>query len=45
MGTELYDNEIDPQENKNVAMSAEYDSLRQSLSTQLRAGWKANIPE
>ena len=45
VGSELYENEIDPDENKNVAEDSANDSLIHELSDQLQAGWKASIPE
>ncbi len=42
--TELYDHQIDPQENTNLATREEYRQLVSQLSTQLHAGWQAAIP-
>ena len=39
-GVELYDHTKDPDENYNRAMDPSYASLRQLLSSQLRAGWR-----
>ncbi|KAK3099006.1 hypothetical protein FSP39_025192 [Pinctada imbricata] len=39
-GIELYDHQTDPEENYNRAMDSSYATIRQSLSQQLRAGWR-----
>jgi hypothetical protein len=41
---ELYDHEIDPQENNNVAGKPENASLVKDLTARLKAGWKASVP-
>ena len=43
-GTELYDLETDPQENRNIVDNPDYTSLVQSLKERLKAGWKAALP-
>ena len=43
LGTELYDHTNDPDENYNRAMDPSYASLKESLSAQLRAGWRQNL--
>ncbi len=44
VGTELYDETSDPQENTNLVGSPDHAETIQSLSAQLKAGWKAAIP-
>jgi arylsulfatase A-like enzyme len=39
---ELYDHATDPQENTNIADRPEHAALVEQLTTQLRAGWRAN---
>ncbi|MCK4343980.1 MAG: DUF4976 domain-containing protein [Bacteroidales bacterium] len=41
---ELYDNEIDPHENENIAGSEENNALIKELSNQLAQGWRAAKP-
>ncbi len=43
-GTELYDEENDPQENINVAAEPAHAVTIEALATQLKAGWKAARP-
>lgn len=43
-GVELYDHQIDPEENVNRAAHAQYADIRKELSRLLRAGWRAAIP-
>ena len=43
-GAELYDHVTDPEENVNLANDPRYKDLRDQLSKQLRAGWRAVIP-
>jgi iduronate 2-sulfatase len=45
IGRELYDHRTDPQENENIAEREENAALVISLSDELRAGWKAAVPE
>jgi arylsulfatase A-like enzyme len=42
---ELYDHQIDPQENSNIARRAENKTLVERLMVQWRAGWKAAGPK
>ncbi len=42
---ELYDHQIDPDENFNIADDPENSKLRGELSSQLRAGWQNALPE
>ena len=44
VGVELYDETNDPQENINFASSPDQAETLQSLSAQLKAGWKAALP-
>jgi iduronate 2-sulfatase len=44
-GRELYDHRDDPDENENVAARAENRDLIVKLSAQLKAGWKAAMPQ
>ena len=41
---ELYDDQVDPQENTNIANKPENQKLVQELTEQLHAGWKAAVP-
>jgi iduronate 2-sulfatase len=41
--SELYDNEVDPEENINIAGFLENQELVQNLSRQLKAGWRAAL--
>jgi len=41
VAVELYDNEVDPQENTNLAGLPEYADLVERLARQARAGWRA----
>jgi iduronate 2-sulfatase len=41
VGVELYDNQSDPAENVNIAGKPENQGLVQSLSQQLKAGWRS----
>jgi arylsulfatase A-like enzyme len=43
--TELYDHNIDPQENKNRAEDPEYKKTIEELSKQLKAGWRNAKPK
>ena len=43
--TELYDHQIDPQENSNVANHPTSAALVKQLAAQLEAGWKAALPK
>jgi len=45
VATELYDHQVDPQENNNIAGLPEHAALVQQLSVQLKAGWKRALPE
>jgi len=40
VGVELYDHQLDPGENTNLANHPEHKELVKELSTQLRAGWR-----
>ena len=42
--TELYDHTVDPQENWNRAEDPDYATMRQTLHTILRAGWREAQP-
>jgi arylsulfatase A-like enzyme len=42
---ELYDHQVDPQENANIAKRIENKALVEKLMTQWRAGWKAAGPK
>jgi arylsulfatase A-like enzyme len=42
---ELYDHRSDPLENENLAGHPAHSSLVQELTTQLRAGWRAALPQ
>jgi iduronate 2-sulfatase len=42
---ELFDHQMDPQENVNIASHAENRDLIESLSQQLKKGWKYSRPE
>ena len=42
---ELYDLQMDPDENRNIIDHARHKPLREKLSQQLRAGWKAATPK
>jgi len=42
--TELYDQQVDPKENVNIAARADSATLVKKLSAQLEAGWKAAKP-
>jgi len=44
VGTELYDETNDPQENTNLASDAAHAETLQKLAAQLKAGWKAAMP-
>ena len=44
VATELYDHEVDPQENVNIANHPESKSLVQELEGQLRRGWHGAVP-
>jgi len=41
---ELYDHQVDPQENQNIAKRPENAALVEKLMTQWRAGWKGAVP-
>jgi len=41
---ELYDHQIDPQENQNLANRPEHKALVEKLTAQWRAGWKGALP-
>jgi len=41
---ELYDHQVDPLENHNVADDLRYSEVRRRLSRLLRAGWRAALP-
>ena len=43
-GVELYDHEIDPEENYNRADDPRYASIRKELQKQLRKGWRNALP-
>lgn len=45
MSTELYDHRNDPLESINVAGDKKYKTIVAELSKQLKAGWKAALPE
>ncbi|MCJ7579611.1 MAG: sulfatase [Candidatus Aminicenantes bacterium] len=45
IATELYDHEVDPQENKSIAGNPRYIDLVAQLSSMLASGWKAALPE
>ncbi len=42
---ELYDHQVDPQENQNIAQRPEHAALVAKLTAQWRAGWKAAGPK
>jgi iduronate 2-sulfatase len=44
VGIELYDEKNDPQENISLASSPDHAETLQSLSVQLKAGWKGSLP-
>ncbi len=44
LAVELYDLQADPAERVNLAVAPDYDELRDVLSGQLAAGWKAALP-
>jgi arylsulfatase A-like enzyme len=44
VGIELYDEKNDPQENISLASSPDHAETLQSLSVQLKAGWKGALP-
>jgi iduronate 2-sulfatase len=44
VGTELYDQETDPQNTINIAARPESTALVHQLSTQLQKGWRAALP-
>lgn len=41
---ELYDHEIDPQQNNNIAGLPQNEQIVKRLSAQLKAGWRAALP-
>ena len=41
---ELYDHNIDPAENENLAGRPEYDAVVRDLSARLTSGWKGSLP-
>jgi hypothetical protein len=41
---ELYDHQVDPQENQNIAGRAEQAALVKELAAKLAAGWRAARP-
>ena len=43
-GVELYDHEIDPEENHNVFKDPAYAQIRKQLSEALHAGWRDALP-
>ena len=45
LGKELYDHQTDPDETVNIASLPENSDLVARLSAQLRAGWKAALPD
>jgi iduronate 2-sulfatase len=45
VATELYDHEVDPQENNSIAGDPLNKELVAQLSSRLAAGWKAALPE
>ena len=45
LATELYNHEGDPKETVNIAHLEENTGLIENLTQQLRAGWKAALPE
>jgi iduronate 2-sulfatase len=45
VGVELYDHEVDPEENVNIGLRAENTELTHSLSAQLKQGWSAARPQ
>jgi len=44
LAQELYDHDVDPQENVNAASKPEYAEAVTQLAEQLRAGWQAALP-
>ncbi len=44
VGVELYDEANDPQENTSLAGSSAHVETLQSLSSQLKVGWRAALP-
>ena len=44
-GQELYDHQVDPLESKSYANDPGYSKIRSELMNQLRAGWKAALPD
>ena len=45
LARELYDHELDPQENVNAASQVGYADTVAQLSDQLRQGWQAALPQ
>ena len=44
-GVELYDHQVDPAENLNLADDPDYEVLIGQLSSMLQSGWRAAIPQ
>jgi len=45
LSNELFDHQIDPQENKNIAADPAYREIVESLSQQLKKGWRYSKPQ
>jgi iduronate 2-sulfatase len=45
IAVELYDHQVDPMENENIASNPDQQVLVQQLSAQLKAGWQAALPK
>ncbi len=45
IAVELYDHETDPEENTNIAADPVHAALVEQLTRQMKAGWKAALPE
>ncbi|MFZ5830235.1 MAG: sulfatase [Planctomycetota bacterium] len=45
IAVELYDHQIDPEENVNLANEPQYADVVASLTAQMKAGWRAALPE
>ena len=41
---ELYDHQLDPDENQNMAFERSYQAIRDQLADQLHAGWRKALP-
>ena len=45
LASELFDHETDPDENMNLANGASYEKIKDTLSMQLKQGWRYALPE